>query len=238
MISWTRQLDGGIRRKKSAVRWCPASSDGRPRRLRSAPYHAAGTNDRRTGGIASSSLRLEILRRTRDQASHHENHEIYRGLNCPRQKQAWRRPAVSHLLHPHYKGVKGSLGDRAQQFPSFRHRAAARVSLSRYARRGRLGKIEFVLNQILPTQPMFLIKICGITTVDDAVMAADAGADAIGLNFCPQSPRYVAPDQARRIADAVAGRLLRVGVMVNPSEEEALALAGDVGLDVVQLHGK
>ena len=84
---------------------------------------------------------------------------------------------------------------------------------------------------------MFLIKICGITTVDDALMAAEAGADAIGLNFYPRSPRYVAPDVARRIADAVSGRVARVGVMVDPTEQEALSLVSEVGLDVIQLHG-
>ena len=84
---------------------------------------------------------------------------------------------------------------------------------------------------------MFLIKICGITTVDDALVAAEAGADAIGLNFYPRSPRYVAPEVARRIADAVSGRVTRVGVMVDPTEEEALSLASEVGLDAIQLHG-
>jgi phosphoribosylanthranilate isomerase len=84
---------------------------------------------------------------------------------------------------------------------------------------------------------MFLIKICGLTSVDDALTVAEAGADAIGLNFYAKSPRYVPPEEARRIADAVRGRLLCMGVMVNPSEEEALSLASQVGLDVVQLHG-
>jgi len=82
---------------------------------------------------------------------------------------------------------------------------------------------------------MFHIKICGITTVDDALMAAEAGADAIGLNFYPRSPRYVAPDVARRIADAVSGRVTRVGVMVDPTEED-LSLV-NVELDLIQLHG-
>jgi phosphoribosylanthranilate isomerase len=82
---------------------------------------------------------------------------------------------------------------------------------------------------------MFRIKICGITTVDDALMSAEAGADAIGLNFYPRSPRYVAPEVARRIADAVSGRVTRVGVMVDPTEED-LSLV-NVDLDLIQLHG-
>ena len=52
----------------------------------------------------------------------------------------------------------------------------------------------------------FRVKICGITSVDDAQMAVEAGADAIGLNFYPQSPRYVAPTVARAIARAVGDR--------------------------------
>jgi phosphoribosylanthranilate isomerase len=84
---------------------------------------------------------------------------------------------------------------------------------------------------------MFQIKICGLTTIDDALAVAEAGADAIGLNFYPKSPRYVAPEEARRIADAVRGRLLCVGVMVNPTEAEARSLVSQVGLDAVQLHG-
>ncbi len=84
---------------------------------------------------------------------------------------------------------------------------------------------------------MFRIKICGITTVDDALMAAEAGADAIGLNFYSRSRRYVPPEVARRIAEAVSGRVTRVGVMVDPTEEEALSLVSAVGLDAIQLHG-
>jgi phosphoribosylanthranilate isomerase len=84
---------------------------------------------------------------------------------------------------------------------------------------------------------MFQVKICGVTGVEDALLAAEAGADAIGLNFYPKSPRYLTPEAARRIADAVRGRLLRVGVMVNPTADEAMALVSQVELDAVQLHG-
>lgn len=84
---------------------------------------------------------------------------------------------------------------------------------------------------------MFRIKICGVTTAEDALAVAEAGADAVGLNFYPPSPRWVTPQQAQAIAEAVRGRLLRVGVMVDPAEEEAVSLASQVGLDIVQLHG-
>ena len=84
---------------------------------------------------------------------------------------------------------------------------------------------------------MFRVKICGITSVDDARRAADAGADAIGLNFFAQSPRYVNRDTARQIADAVAGHTQVVGVFVNSSLDQMVDLADRLPLDIIQLHG-
>ncbi len=84
---------------------------------------------------------------------------------------------------------------------------------------------------------MFRIKICGITTVDDALIARDAGADAIGLNFYPQSPRYIHPEQAQRIAAALGNSLHLVGVFVNVPVSEVQRLADSLPLHFVQLHG-
>ena len=84
---------------------------------------------------------------------------------------------------------------------------------------------------------MINVKICGITTAEDARVALDAGADAIGINFVPGSPRCVNPERAREISRAVAGRLVRVGVFLDPSPEEVRARVEGVGLDAVQLHG-
>lgn len=84
---------------------------------------------------------------------------------------------------------------------------------------------------------MFQIKICGITTVDDALLAAAAGADAIGLNFYAQSARYVEPAIATAIAQALPAGIWKVGVFVNSPLAEILSIAGRVGLDAVQLHG-
>ncbi len=81
------------------------------------------------------------------------------------------------------------------------------------------------------------IKICGITRVKDALTVADAGADALGLNFAPISPRRVAPEAAREISEAVAGRLLRVGLFVDASEAEVRKVLSTVRLDVLQFHG-
>ncbi len=84
---------------------------------------------------------------------------------------------------------------------------------------------------------MFQIKICGVTSVDDARMVRDAGADAIGLNFFQQSPRYVAPDVARQIVNAVGGDLQIVGVFVNAALADMRQLAADLPLHLIQLHG-
>ncbi|MEX2091708.1 MAG: phosphoribosylanthranilate isomerase [Pirellulales bacterium] len=84
---------------------------------------------------------------------------------------------------------------------------------------------------------IFKIKICGLTTVDDAIAAVDAGADAIGLNFYRGSKRCVSVDVARQIVDAVSQRTTCVGVFVNASADEIHAICQQARLQVVQLHG-
>jgi phosphoribosylanthranilate isomerase len=81
------------------------------------------------------------------------------------------------------------------------------------------------------------IKVCGITTEEEALAAAEAGATAIGLNFYPQSPRYVTVDRAAKISEALPKSVLRVGVFVNPSAAELLRVQSERRLDVVQIHG-
>jgi phosphoribosylanthranilate isomerase len=83
-----------------------------------------------------------------------------------------------------------------------------------------------------------LIKICGITNLDDALVAVDAGADALGFNFYPRSPRYIAPTDARSIVEQLPDEIMSVGVFVNESVPEQIArIADQVGLKAVQLHG-
>ncbi|NWF85168.1 MAG: phosphoribosylanthranilate isomerase [Bryobacteraceae bacterium] len=77
-----------------------------------------------------------------------------------------------------------------------------------------------------------LVKICGITNADDALAAVEAGADALGLNFWPGSPRYVTRERARQILSVIPGGVLRVGVLV---DETAAPVEG---LDVLQIHGE
>ena len=81
------------------------------------------------------------------------------------------------------------------------------------------------------------IKICGITTIADAEGCVAAGADMIGLNFVPGSPRAIDVARARDIADAVRGRAEIVGVVADLDEATLVALRAAVGLDRLQLHG-
>ncbi len=80
------------------------------------------------------------------------------------------------------------------------------------------------------------VKICGVRTVGDAIAAARAGADFLGLNFHPASPRCVDRDTARAIVQAVPDTPC-VGVFVDRPADEIVAIVREVGLAAVQLHG-
>jgi phosphoribosylanthranilate isomerase len=81
------------------------------------------------------------------------------------------------------------------------------------------------------------VKICGVTDPSNALAAVEMGADYLGLNFYPGSPRFLTLERAREIADAVRGRVPLVGVFVNAAPGEIAETAGQVGLDLVQLSG-
>jgi phosphoribosylanthranilate isomerase len=85
--------------------------------------------------------------------------------------------------------------------------------------------------------PGHIVKVCGITSAAEAAHAIEAGANALGFNFYPRSPRYITPQAAHEIAESITARYLRVGVFVNPTEEELMEAASTVPLDVLQLHG-
>lgn len=81
-------------------------------------------------------------------------------------------------------------------------------------------------------------KICGITRVEDGLAAARLGAHAIGLVFYAASPRHVAPEQARDIADALPPFVTRVALFVNPSAAEVETALARARPDVLQFHGE
>jgi phosphoribosylanthranilate isomerase len=81
------------------------------------------------------------------------------------------------------------------------------------------------------------VKICGITNYDDAIAAMDMGADLLGFNFYPASPRYVMPEQAAGIINKLPGFIDTAGVFVNASIEHIHETNAVCHLDWVQLHG-
>ncbi len=82
-----------------------------------------------------------------------------------------------------------------------------------------------------------IVKICGITRLEDAEAAVAAGASAIGFIFWPNSPRFVEPHRARKIAAALPPFVTAVGVFVNQPLEYVNGVARLVGVGAVQLHG-
>lgn len=84
---------------------------------------------------------------------------------------------------------------------------------------------------------MTRVKVCGVTRAEDALLAADLGASAIGFVFWPMSPRCVDPDQARAIATALPPTVVCVGVFVDQRVEDMQRISAHVPLGAVQLHG-
>lgn len=83
-------------------------------------------------------------------------------------------------------------------------------------------------------------KICGLTTRDDALAALDTGADFLGFNFYPKSPRYLTPDACAAITAEVRRRsptVRLVGIFVNEPPARVAAILAQAGLDLAQLHG-
>lgn len=85
---------------------------------------------------------------------------------------------------------------------------------------------------------MVRIKICGITNREDALMAVEAGADALGFVFFQGSPRYISPEQAAGIIRCLPPFVQTVGLFVNEEVTTVNRVADQCGLDLVQLHGE
>jgi phosphoribosylanthranilate isomerase len=81
-----------------------------------------------------------------------------------------------------------------------------------------------------------MVKICGITNREDALAAVDAGASALGFNFYPDSPRYVAPEKAAELGSGLS--VTKVGIFVDAAEETVSGILRTAGLDVVQVYGE
>jgi phosphoribosylanthranilate isomerase len=84
---------------------------------------------------------------------------------------------------------------------------------------------------------MVKVKICGITSLEDALTAVDAGADALGFVFHPASPRHISPEQAAAIIEKLPPFIQTVGLFVNESRDTVNTTADRCGLDLAQLHG-
>lgn len=81
------------------------------------------------------------------------------------------------------------------------------------------------------------VKICGITSLHDAQVAVDAGADALGFMFYVRSPRWIEPEAAGEIVRSLPPFVAAVGVFVNAEESFVRRVAAQCGLDAVQFHG-
>lgn len=84
---------------------------------------------------------------------------------------------------------------------------------------------------------MVKVKICGITNLEDALAAAEAGADALGFVFYPESPRFIDPGKARAIIARLPVFITSVGVFVDESEELIRRIIREGGIQVLQFHG-
>ncbi len=85
---------------------------------------------------------------------------------------------------------------------------------------------------------MVKVKVCGITNLDDAMAAADFGADALGFVFFKNSPRYISPPNAKIIIKRLSPFISTVGVFVNENKNTIEKVVLQTGINIIQLHGE
>src|SRR5437588_10346290 len=84
---------------------------------------------------------------------------------------------------------------------------------------------------------MIRVKICGITNAADAFAAIEAGANLLGFNFYPKSPRHITEDEAAKIRRQLPKKITAVGIFVNAAPVDVVALCKSMKLDAAKLHG-
>ena len=84
---------------------------------------------------------------------------------------------------------------------------------------------------------MTWVKVCGMTNLEDALLAVDAGADAVGFVFYKKSPRCVSIETVRQIVQELPRKVEKVGVFVNEAEKVLCEFAERTGLTAIQMHG-
>lgn len=84
---------------------------------------------------------------------------------------------------------------------------------------------------------MAKVKICGITNLEDAINAAELGADYLGFNFYKKSPRHIEESEAKKIIGKLSENVKKVGIFVNEDLNKVVSIVKDLNLDLIQLHG-
>ncbi len=82
-----------------------------------------------------------------------------------------------------------------------------------------------------------LVKICGLTNLEDTLAAMEFGADFLGFNFYPESPRFLGFEEAEKIFQEIPSNLVKVGLFVNEEYQTIIDIAAALNLDMLQFHG-
>ena len=155
-------------------------------------------------------------------------------------RRLYRPRGTSDAGHHCRRRKRDQVGGRPRPAAGARlSRVSHRRAFHERARSGRRALGDADVGGRSPGDPAMTVrvKICGITRAEDAVLAVELGASALGFVFWPSSPRAITPLLARSIARSVPPFVARVGVFVNAPPDEVAAIVRDVDLDAVQLHG-